>query len=158
MAPRAALVGIGGYGRALLEVLAAAQAERRCTLAAAVVRTPGRYPESERLLRELGARGYPTVPELLADRAGRLELVIEAGFAAAAPAEVPAGAVVAATPAADAAGPVTAIRGIERIVRAAHAAATGYTGTGAPWALAPRRVGLADDLSAGASAADNGEA
>ena len=38
-----------------LWVPAAAQAERRCTLSAAVVRTPGRYPESERTLRELGA-------------------------------------------------------------------------------------------------------
>ena len=79
MVPRAALVGIGGYGRTLLAVLAAAQAERRCTLSAAVVRTPGRYPESERTLRELGARAYPTLDELLAAEAGRLELVVVAG-------------------------------------------------------------------------------
>ena len=79
MGLRAALVGIGGYGRTLLEVLAAAQAERRCALTAAVVRTPGRYPESERLLGELGARAYPTLEELLAAEAGRLELVVVAG-------------------------------------------------------------------------------
>ncbi len=79
MALRAALVGIGGYGRTLLEVLAAAQAEQRCALTAAVVRTPGRYPESERLLGELGARAYPTLEELLAAEAGRLELVVVAG-------------------------------------------------------------------------------
>ena len=79
MAPRAALVGIGGYGRTLLEVLAAEQAERNCTLAAAVVRTPGRYPESERMLRELGATAHPTLEELLAAEAGRLDLVVVAG-------------------------------------------------------------------------------
>ena len=79
MAPRAALVGIGGYGRTLLEVLAAEQAERNCTLAAAVVRTPGRYPESERMLNELGATAHPTLEEVLAAEAGRLDLVVVAG-------------------------------------------------------------------------------
>ena len=79
MAPRAALVGIGGYGRTLLEVLAAEQGARNCTLAAAVVRTPGRYPESERMLNELGAAAHPTLEELLAAEAGRLDLVVVAG-------------------------------------------------------------------------------
>ena len=79
MAPRTALVGIGGYGETLLGVLQAAQAEGSCRLAAAVVRTPGKYPHAEEVLRALGARRYLSLAELLAGEAGRLELVVIAG-------------------------------------------------------------------------------
>ncbi len=76
MVPRVALVGIGGYGETLLGILRAAVAEGLCRLVAAVVRTPGKYPESETVLGDLGVRRYLTIDELLSSEDRKLELVV----------------------------------------------------------------------------------
>ena len=74
--PRAALIGVSGYGRIYLELAQAAQARGALELVAVVIINPGEEPVVEAQLRAGGCRIYRDYQEMLQAEAGRLELCL----------------------------------------------------------------------------------
>lgn len=74
--PRAAIIGISGYGRIHLELARAAVARGELVLTAAVVINPAQEADNVRLLQAAGCRIYPDHGAMLAAEAGRLDLCL----------------------------------------------------------------------------------
>lgn len=74
--PRAAIIGISGYGRIHLELARAAAAAGTLELGAAVVINPAQEAENMRALAAGGCRIYDDYAAMLAAEAGRLDLCL----------------------------------------------------------------------------------
>ena len=70
------LIGIGGYGKTHLDALEASEAKGTGKLMAAVIRTPGKYGETEESLRKRGVRIYRSHGEMLKREKNAIDLVV----------------------------------------------------------------------------------
>jgi len=74
--PRAALIGVSGYGRIYLDLARAAHAKGEIQLTAAVIINPAEEAVAEALLIDAGCRIYRDYEEMLKQETGRLDLCL----------------------------------------------------------------------------------
>lgn len=74
--PRAALIGVSGYGRIYLELIRSAQARRELELVAAVIINPAEEAATESELRVAGCRIYRDYEEMFQAESGQLDLCL----------------------------------------------------------------------------------
>ena len=70
------LIGVGGYGKTHLAALDAVEARGTGKLEAAVIRTPGKYKNTEDTLKEKGVRIYKCHRDMLREEKGKIEIVV----------------------------------------------------------------------------------